>query len=70
MDWALLDWPSLVREFVTLFVVIDPIGTIPVYLYAVRTVPPRKVTGPLSSRPDAVISSAVHPSSAAGVQPA
>ena len=41
MDWALLDGPSLVREFVTLFVVIDPIGTIPVYLYAVRTVPPR-----------------------------
>ena len=34
-----MDWPSLTREFVTLFVVIDPIGTIPVYLYAVQGVP-------------------------------
>ena len=34
-----MDWSSLTREFVTLFVVIDPIGTIPVYLYAVRHVP-------------------------------
>lgn len=40
MDWNnLLDWNSLVREFITLFVVIDPIGTIPVYLYAVSSVP-------------------------------
>lgn len=35
----MMDWSSLTREFVTLFVVIDPIGTIPVYLYAVRHVP-------------------------------
>ena len=35
-----LDWSYLTREFVTLFVVIDPIGTIPVYLYAVAGVPP------------------------------
>lgn len=35
----MMDWAFLTREFVTLFVVIDPIGTIPVYLYAVRDVP-------------------------------
>ena len=29
------------REFVTLFVVIDPVGTIPVFLFAVQAVPPR-----------------------------
>ena len=34
-----MDWTSLTREFVTLLVVIDPIGTIPVYLFAVRHVP-------------------------------
>lgn len=40
MDWnSLLDWNSLAREFITLFVVIDPIGTIPVYLFAVANVP-------------------------------
>ncbi len=39
MNWASVDWPSLAREFVTLFVVIDPIGTVPVYLYAVSRVP-------------------------------
>ena len=33
------DWAALVREFVTLLVVIDPVGTIPVYLYAVASVP-------------------------------
>lgn len=31
-------WPDLYREFITLFVVIDPIGTIPVYLYAAKGV--------------------------------
>ncbi len=36
-----LDWPLLIREFVTLLVVIDPVGTIPVYLYAVQNVPTR-----------------------------
>ena len=33
------DWTALLRQFVTLFVVIDPIGTVPVYLYAVTSVP-------------------------------
>ena len=33
------DWTALLRQFVTLFVVIDPIGTVPVYLYAVASVP-------------------------------
>ncbi|MGC8201695.1 MarC family protein [Aliiroseovarius sp. PTFE2010] len=36
-----LDSASLIREFVTLLVVIDPIGTIPVYLYAVSGIPRR-----------------------------
>lgn len=36
-----MDWTSLVREFVTLLVVIDPVGTIPVFLFAVQSVPPR-----------------------------
>lgn len=31
---------DLLREFVTLFVSIDPIGTIPVFLFAAATVPP------------------------------
>ena len=35
-----MDWSDLFREFVTLFVVIDPIGTIPVFLYATASVPP------------------------------
>lgn len=40
MDWNnLLNWHSLVREFITLFVVIDPIGTIPVYLFAISRIP-------------------------------
>lgn len=34
-----IDWTSLIREFVTLLVVIDPVGTIPVYLFAVQRVP-------------------------------
>ncbi|SMY06821.1 MarC family protein [Flavimaricola marinus] len=36
-----LDWTALIREFVTLIVVIDPVGTIPVYLFAVQSVPQR-----------------------------
>ncbi|UWQ20969.1 MarC family protein [Jannaschia sp. W003] len=43
MDWsairALLDGPDIVRELITLFVVIDPVGTIPVFLYAAASVP-------------------------------
>ncbi len=37
--WSSLDWQQLSREFVTLFVVIDPIGTLPVYLFATANVP-------------------------------
>lgn len=36
-----MDWQSLVREFVTLFVVIDPVGSIPVFLYATAAMPQR-----------------------------
>ena len=36
-----VDWTSLIREFVTLLVVIDPVGTIPVFLFAVQSVPAR-----------------------------
>lgn len=36
-----MDWTALIREFVTLLVVIDPVGTIPVYLFAVQSVPRR-----------------------------
>ena len=35
------DWTMIVREFVTILVVIDPIGSIPVYFYAVQSVPQR-----------------------------
>lgn len=34
-----MDWTNLLREFVTLFVVIDPVGSIPVFLFAVASVP-------------------------------
>ncbi|MEP2921114.1 MarC family protein [Sulfitobacter sp.] len=34
-----IDWVSNLREFITLLVVIDPVGTIPVYLFAVSSVP-------------------------------
>lgn len=37
----ILDWTAIAREFVTLFVVIDPVGTIPVFLYAMQNVPSR-----------------------------
>lgn len=32
---------DFVRELITLFVVVDPVGTIPVFLYATTSVPPR-----------------------------
>lgn len=35
----MLDWPILLRELITLFVVIDPIGSLPVFLYATMHVP-------------------------------
>lgn len=34
-----LDFITLVREFITLFVVIDPIGTLPVFYFATQRVP-------------------------------
>ncbi|SMO45535.1 multiple antibiotic resistance protein [Thalassovita litoralis] len=33
------DWSLILREFITLFVVIDPIGSVPVFLFAVTQVP-------------------------------
>jgi multiple antibiotic resistance protein len=33
------DWQNILRELVTLFVVIDPIGTLPVYYFATAGVP-------------------------------
>ena len=40
-----MDWPialqDLIREFITLFVVIDPVGSIPVFLFASAAVPRR-----------------------------
>ena len=35
-----MDWVNLAREFVTLFVVIDPVGSVPVFLFAVAGVAP------------------------------
>lgn len=37
----MFDWADIGREFVTLFVVIDPIGTLPVFYYATASVPAR-----------------------------
>jgi len=34
-----MDWAALTKELVTLFVVIDPVGSVPVYLFAVQNVP-------------------------------
>lgn len=36
-----MDTAQILRDFVTLFVVIDPVGTIPVFLYAAASVPAR-----------------------------
>lgn len=36
-----LNWATLVREFVTLLVVVDPIGTLPVFYFATASVPQR-----------------------------
>ena len=36
-----MDLSALIREFVTLFVLVDPIGSIPVFLFAVTAVPQR-----------------------------
>jgi len=40
MTWP-VDLQDLVREFITLFVVIDPVGSIPVFLFATAAVPQR-----------------------------
>ena len=37
---AAFDWPEIIRELIVLFVVIDPVGTLPVFLYATVGVPP------------------------------
>lgn len=37
----MLDWADIGREFITLFVVIDPIGTLPVFYFATAAVPAR-----------------------------
>lgn len=34
-----MDWSSLIKQLITLFVVIDPIGSVPVFLFAVQAVP-------------------------------
>lgn len=34
-----MEWGSILREFITLLVVIDPVGSIPVFLFAVASVP-------------------------------
>lgn len=34
-----MDWTALAKELITLFVVIDPVGSVPVYLFAVQGVP-------------------------------
>ncbi|WP_138936227.1 MarC family protein [Roseovarius arcticus] len=36
-----MDWTALTKELVTLLVVIDPVGSIPVFLFAVQNVPTR-----------------------------
>lgn len=37
----MIDWPSLVRDLIVLFVVIDPVGSLPVFLYVTQNVPRR-----------------------------
>lgn len=37
----MFDWQGLIREFVILFVVIDPVGSLPVFLYVTANVPRR-----------------------------
>ncbi|AML52387.1 MarC family transcriptional regulator [Falsihalocynthiibacter arcticus] len=35
-----MDWSDVVRDFLTIFAVIDPIGSVPVFLFATAKVPP------------------------------
>ncbi|WP_026479747.1 MarC family protein [Ahrensia sp. 13_GOM-1096m] len=35
----MIDWSSILKDFITIFVVIDPIGSLPVFLYATAGVP-------------------------------
>ena len=37
----MFDWQTLLQEFVVLFVVIDPVGSLPVFLYVTQNVPRR-----------------------------
>jgi multiple antibiotic resistance protein len=37
--WKTMDWAALAKELITLIVVIDPVGSIPVFLFAVQGVP-------------------------------
>ena len=37
----MVDWQGLIREFIILFVVIDPVGSLPVFLYVTAHVPRR-----------------------------
>lgn len=36
-----MEWGNILREFITLLVVIDPVGSIPVFLFAAASVPKR-----------------------------
>ncbi len=36
----MFDWPTILKDLITIFVVIDPIGSIPVFLFATANVPP------------------------------
>lgn len=35
----MFDWPTVLKDFITIFVLIDPIGSIPVFLFATDRVP-------------------------------
>lgn len=36
-----IEWPTILRDFITLMVVIDPIGTLPVFYFATAHIPPK-----------------------------
>lgn len=39
--FAFLSWPDILKDLVTILVVVDPIGTLPVYYFATSSVPKR-----------------------------